>query len=118
MANAREFFANLFEPLTGRETSQSLGPFMHGALCADGLGPCDQRSGCGYEAEFTGTYCVLHGVAIGDHSSCILNICRVCANPVTNGQVSDNEAHPIDERGRDDGEHAHDECVQGTKYGD
>lgn len=26
--------------------------FRHGALCNDGLGPCDQRSGCGYDSEF------------------------------------------------------------------
>lgn len=61
--------------------------------------------------------CLLHGGDFieGDHNDCIVNTCRVCANPVTNGQINDGDAHPD---GDDAETWVHRECAQGEKYGD
>lgn len=60
-------------------------------------------------------YCILHKYAPGDHRDCIVNTCRVCANPVTNGQVSDGDAH-LD--GDDVETYVHRECAMESKYGE
>lgn len=62
-------------------------------------------------------YCLLHGGDFieGDHSDCIVNQCRVCVNPVTNGEINDGDAHPIDERSADDGMYEHDWCTQASR---
>lgn len=69
----------------------------------------------GTMCQVVAVFCVLHGYAAGDHASCVINHGPYCGEPVTNGQIEEGDAYPIDERGPNDGEYEHAWCVQGSE---
>lgn len=112
MTAARSFFDGLWETLTGQASicSKHQKRDLDCPLCRQ---PFNQTPSIGAIHPVGTPHCVLHGYSAGDHRSCVINTGPYCNEPVMQGQIDEGDAHPIDERGVNDGKYEHVWCVQG-----